>query len=99
MDTPCDGINLKIRDKIITYGVEEMVYISCKPTSLVRDLEVLAGRGYEVVSACAVDQFAGTLHVETICKLNRQNRKPDDYLRVEIDVDKIHEILDKEKGK
>ena len=37
--------------------------------------------------------------VETVCKLSRQNRKPDDYLRVEIDVDKIHEILDKEKGK
>ena len=71
LDPPRDGCNPKALDKIIAYGVEEMVYISCKPTSLVRDLEVLKYRGYEVVRACAVDQFVGTLHVETIVALHR----------------------------
>ena len=71
LDPPRDGCNPKALDKIIAYGVEEMVYISCKPTSLVRDLEVLKYRGYEVVRACAVDQFVGTLHVETIVALRR----------------------------
>ena len=73
LDPPRDGINPKALDKIIAYGVEEMVYISCKPTSLVRDLDVLTGRGYEVMKACAVDQFVGTLHVESVCLLHRRD--------------------------
>lgn len=71
LDPPRDGCNPKALDKIIAYGVEEMVYISCKPTSLVRDLEVLKHRGYEVKRACAVDQFVGTLHVESVVLLSR----------------------------
>lgn len=74
LDPPRDGCNPKALDKIIAYGVEEMVYISCKPTSLVRDLEILKYRGYEVVRACAIDQFVGTLHAETIVKLRRTDR-------------------------
>lgn len=77
LDPPRDGINPKALDKIIAYGVEEMVYISCKPTSLVRDLEVLTGRGYEVVKACAVDQFVGTLHTETCCLLAKTSVSDD----------------------
>ena len=46
------------------------MYISCKPTSLVRDLEILKASGYNVVRACAVDQFVGTVHVETVVKLS-----------------------------
>lgn len=77
LDPPRDGINPKALDKIIAYGVEEMVYISCKPTSLVRDLEVLTGRGYEVMKACAVDQFVGTLHTETCCLLAKSSVSDD----------------------
>lgn len=69
LDPPRDGIHPKALDKIIDYGVEQMVYISCKPTSLVRDLEVLQARGYRVVKACAVDMFPGTGHVETVALL------------------------------
>lgn len=72
LDPPRDGINPKALEKIIDYGVDEMVYISCKPTSLVRDLEMLKGRGYKVVNACAIDQFVNTLHCETICKLVKE---------------------------
>lgn len=71
LDPPRDGCNPKALDKIIDYGVDEIVYISCKPTSLVRDLETFQYRGYRVVKACAVDQFPGTLHVETIVALHR----------------------------
>lgn len=72
LDPPRDGCNPKALDKIIDYGVNELVYISCKPTSLVRDLEVFQHRGYKVVKACAVDQFPGTVHVETVCLLSRK---------------------------
>ncbi|MGN0155248.1 MAG: class I SAM-dependent RNA methyltransferase [Lachnospiraceae bacterium] len=74
LDPPRDGIHPKALEKIIAYGVEEMVYISCKPTSLVRDLEILQARGYQVVKACAVDQFVGTLHCEIICLLSSKQQ-------------------------
>ena len=59
--------------KIIDYGVENMVYISCKPTSLARDLQIFMARGYEVKRCCLVDMFPGTVHVETVVLLQRKN--------------------------
>lgn len=73
IDPPRDGVHPKALEKIIAYGVEQMVYISCKPTSLVRDLEVLIERGYRVVRGGCTDMFGGTVHVETIVLLQRGN--------------------------
>jgi predicted RNA methylase len=87
LDPPRDGCNPKALDKIISYDVDEMVYISCKPTSLVRDLEILQARGYRVVKACAIDQFVNTLHCETVVLLSQQ--KPDDRIEVEIELDEL----------
>ena len=70
LDPPRDGIHPKALEKIINYGVERMVYISCKPTSLARDLEVLTARGYQVERVGCVDMFPGTVHVETVCLLS-----------------------------
>lgn len=70
LDPPRDGIHPKALEKIINYGVDKMVYISCKPTSLARDLEVLTERGYKVERAGCVDMFPGTVHVETVCLLS-----------------------------
>ena len=66
VDPPRDGIHPKALGKIIDFGVDRMVYISCKPTSLVRDLVVLQERGYRVEKACAVDMFPGTGNVEVV---------------------------------
>lgn len=66
LDPPRDGVHPKALKKIIDYGVDRLVYISCKPTSLIRDLEVFLENGYEVVKAVAVDQFPWTANVETI---------------------------------
>jgi 23S rRNA (uracil-5-)-methyltransferase RumA len=72
LDPPRDGIHPKALDKIIDYGVERIVYISCKPTSLARDLEVLQEKGYKVEKVYAVDMFPGTVHVETVVLLHRK---------------------------
>ena len=72
LDPPRDGIHPKALEKIIHFGVEQMVYISCKPTSLARDLEILQAHGYMPEKVCCVDMFPGTVHVETICKLCRK---------------------------
>ena len=66
LDPPRDGIHPKALDKIIRYGVPQMVYISCKPTSLARDLEILQARGYKVEKVCCVDMFPNTVHVECV---------------------------------
>ena len=57
--------------KIIEYGVDQLVYVSCKPTSLARDLEMFLAGGYRVVKACCVDQFCQTVHVETVVLMSR----------------------------
>ncbi len=71
LDPPRDGIHPKALKKIIAYGVERMVYISCKPTSLARDLEFLQASGYRVERACCVDMFPWSGNVETVCLLSR----------------------------
>lgn len=71
LDPPRDGIHPKALQKIIRYGVEKILYISCKPTSLVRDLEALLESGYAVERAVAVDMFPFTGGIETVCLLNK----------------------------
>lgn len=71
LDPPRDGTHPKALPKIIDYGVEQMVYISCKPTSLARDLEMFLARGYRVEKVCCVDQFCQTVHVETVVLLSK----------------------------
>jgi tRNA/tmRNA/rRNA uracil-C5-methylase (TrmA/RlmC/RlmD family) len=72
LDPPRDGIHPKALDKIIDFSVDRIVYISCKPTSLARDLEVLQEKGYKVERVCAVDMFPGTVHVETVVLLSKK---------------------------
>lgn len=69
LDPPRDGIHPRALPKIVDYHVEKIVYISCKPTSLVRDLEVLLESGYRMERVVAVDQFPWTGNIETIVKL------------------------------
>ena len=72
LDPPRDGIHPKALRKIINFNVDEMVYVSCKPTSLMRDLLVFREAWYEVKRACLVDMFPGTVHVETVVLLGRK---------------------------
>ena len=65
LDPPRDGVHPKALNKIIDFGVDRIVYISCKPTSLVRDLEILQESGYKVEKICGVDMFPQTVHVES----------------------------------
>lgn len=72
LDPPRDGIHPKALPKILDYGVDRIVYISCKATSLARDLEMFQDRGYRVEKVCCVDQFCQTVHVETVVLLGRK---------------------------
>ena len=88
LDPPRDGINPKALLKIIDFGVDRMVYISCKPTSLARDLEMLQEQGYKVVKAAAIDQFPNTNHVETVCLLSKLHEAKH-HVNVRLDMDEM----------
>ncbi len=87
LDPPRDGIHPKALPKIIGYGVERIVYISCKPTSLVRDLEVFTENGYVVTRACCVDMFPHTANIETVCLLSKLNAKQ--HIEINLDMSKL----------
>ena len=83
LDPPRDGIHPKALPKILEYGVERIVYISCKMTSLARDLEMMQLAGYRVEKMTAVDQFCETVHVETVVLLS--HKKPDSYIHIDVE--------------
>ena len=83
LDPPRDGIHPKALPKILDYGVDKIVYISCKVTSLARDLEMIQARGYQVEKCTAVDQFCQTVHVETVVLLS--HKKPDGHINVKVE--------------
>lgn len=87
LDPPRDGVHKKALEKIIGYQVERMVYISCKPTSMARDLELLCGAGYKVEKVCMVDMFPETVNVETVCLLSKLHA--DHHIEVELQMDLI----------
>lgn len=97
LDPPRDGIHPKALPKILKYGVDRMVYISCKPTSLARDLELFLENGYRVEKVCCVDQFSQTTHVETVCLLSNRKSKPDSYVDLSINMEDYHRIKNEEK--
>ena len=86
LDPPRDGIHPKALPKIVRYGVDKMVYISCKPSSLARDLDLFLREGYRVERVCCVDQFCQTVHVETVALLTR--KKDVERIDIEMTVDK-----------
>ena len=74
MDPPRVGISVNALDKIIGYGVKQIVYISCNPKSLADNLYYMQYYGYEVKSVKAFDNFPGTKHVETVCLLSKKDK-------------------------
>lgn len=71
LDPPREGVHPKALRKILAYSVREIVYVSCKPTSLARDMEEFLACGYRPVKAVCVDMFPWTRGVETIVGLHR----------------------------
>ena len=93
LDPPRDGVNPKALRKIMDYGVDNILYISCKPQSLARDLQMLNWY-YKPVKVCVIDQFPFTKNVETVCLLS--NRKADAYVNIGVDVEDYYKIKSEE---
>ena len=71
LDPPREGINPKAIEKIIKFDAETLVYVSCKASSLAKDLLLFEEGGYKVRKICSVDMFPRTYHVETVVLLSK----------------------------
>lgn len=74
MDPPRAGSDQAFLTSLLTLSPKKVVYISCNPETLARDLAVLTGRGYEVRGIQPVDMFPFTHHVECICLMARKEK-------------------------
>ena len=71
LDPPREGVRPDALKRILSYGAERIVYVSCQITSLVRDLPVMAGHGYIPQRTCSVDLFPYTTGIETVCLFSK----------------------------
>lgn len=72
VDPPRKGISAQVIEAIVTMAPRRLVYVSCDPATLARDVKLLAERGYHLQKAEAADLFPRTHHVETVCLLRRE---------------------------
>lgn len=87
VDPPRKGLAEDVVDTIADMGPERVVYVSCDPGTLGRDVKRFAGRGYTLKKAVAVDMFPRTAHVETVVLLSQQ--KPDDTIEIDLDLGEL----------
>ena len=84
VDPPRKGCDEKCLDTMLKMAPTRIVYVSCDSATLARDLKLLCAGGYRLERVRPVDQFAHTVHVETVVLLSQ--RKPDDVIEVEIEL-------------
>lgn len=88
MDPPRSGSTEEFMDSIKKMGADKLVYISCNPETLARDLRYMKNLGYRVDgNAVGVDMFAETYHVETVVLLSKLNTKQ--HIEVELNLDEL----------
>lgn len=92
LDPPREGVNPKALKKILNYGVEKIIYISCKPRSLARDLEGFFDAGYNPKHIEFIDMFPRTGNIETVCLLINQNASAKHHVNVGIDAEDYYRI-------
>lgn len=74
LDPPRAGCRPELLEAVAKVGVDKIVYVSCDPATLARDIKLLGEMGYEFVEATPCDMFPGTSHVETVCLLSRKDK-------------------------
>lgn len=87
VDPPRKGLAEDVVDTIADMGPQRVVYVSCDPGTLGRDVKRFAGRDYTLKKAVAVDMFPRTAHVETVCLLVLRN--PVTHINIDVDVEEM----------
>ena len=87
VDPPRKGLAPDVVEAAASMEPERIVYVSCDPATLARDVARFAPLGYRPARACAVDLFPGTAHVETVCLLSKLQSK--EHIEIEVDMDEL----------
>ena len=87
MDPPRAGSDEAFLSSVVTLSPKKVVYVSCNPETLARDLRYLTKHGYKAEEAWGYDMFAWSEHVETVVLLSQQ--KPDDTIEIDLDLDEL----------
>lgn len=97
MDPPRAGSDEAFLRSLVKLQPEKVVYVSCNPETLARDLKFLVQNGYRMVKGVGVDMFPWTGHVETVCLLSNRNAKPDTRVKLSVDKDELQRVKNGEK--
>ncbi len=97
VDPPRKGCAESCIEAILTLAPSRVVYVSCNPSTLARDLKKFREGGYELVKATPVDMFPHSAHVETVVSLSKNFAKPKDYIQIGIDAEDYYRIKDAER--
>ena len=87
VDPPRKGCDDVCIQTMLEIAPKRIVYVSCDPATLARDLKKLAEGGYKLEYVQPVDQFAHTVHVEVVCQLSNQRKRPDSFVKLEVDAE------------
>ena len=87
VDPPRKGLTPEVIASVAAMGPEKVVYVSCDPATLGRDVKIFREFGYEAKRAAAVDMFPGTAHVETVCLLSKLQSK--EHIEIEVKMDEL----------
>ena len=87
VDPPRKGLEPSVIEAVCGMGPDRIVYVSCDPATLARDLKLFAQKGYGTGKINTVDMFCQTGHVETVVLLSQQ--KPDDTIEIDLDLDEL----------
>ena len=87
MDPPREGSTPQFIDSVARMAPKRVVYVSCNPVTLARDLELLTRKGYKVESSTPVDMFPHSEHIETVCLLSKLQSK--EHIEIEVKMDEM----------
>ncbi len=97
VDPPRKGCARSCIDAILTLAPQRIVYVSCDPATLSRDIKIFREGGYEIRKATPVDMFPHSSHVETVVLLSKNFERPKDYVQIGIDAEDYYRIKDSKK--
>ena len=87
VDPPRKGLSPDVVSAAARMQPQRIVYVSCDPATLARDVKLFAQEGYGAVRAAAVDMFPGTANIETVCLLSKLQSK--EHIEIEVKMDEL----------
>ena len=87
VDPPRKGLNADTIEALHRFAPRRIVYVSCDPATLARDVALLKERGYVLKNAMAADLFPRCSHVESVVTLSRKT--PDDVIEIDLELDEL----------